>query len=161
MAKFSLTTSEISISRARMSFALSVRRFSVMPNLPALWLLKAPPMSMPRRSSIYGGVPRRMSQRPWRTGSSMRITSAPNDASHLVAPAPASWPVKSQMRKGDSACVPGVGDAAAESVSVMASPTWLMRVSPLTRLAARAGMATMATLTHPCALPAKRAAPKG
>ena len=30
------------------------------------------------------------SQRPWRTGSSMRMTSAPNEASHLVAPAPAS-----------------------------------------------------------------------
>ena len=37
----------------------------------------------------------------------MRITSAPNDASHFVAPAPASCPVKSQMRNEDRA--PGMG----------------------------------------------------
>ena len=44
-----------------------------------------------------------MSQRPSLTGSSIRITSAPKLASHLVAPAPASCPVKSQMRKFDNA----------------------------------------------------------
>jgi hypothetical protein len=33
----------------------------------------------------------------------MRITSAPKAASHLVAPAPASWPVKSQIRMWASA----------------------------------------------------------
>ena len=38
----------------------------------------------------------------------MRITSAPKLASHLVAPAPASCPVKSQMRKFDNA--PGAND---------------------------------------------------
>ena len=46
-----------------------------------------------------------MSQRPSRVGSSMRMTSAPNAASHLVAPAPASWPVKSQIRKSANAAV--------------------------------------------------------
>ena len=33
----------------------------------------------------------------------MRMTCAPNAASHRVAPAPASCPVKSQMRMCDSA----------------------------------------------------------
>jgi len=33
----------------------------------------------------------------------MRMTSAPNEANHLVAPAPANWPVKSHIRKEDKA----------------------------------------------------------
>ena len=43
------------------------------------------------------------------TGSSTRITWAPKAASNLVAPAPASWPVKSQMRMCESAVEPAVG----------------------------------------------------
>ena len=40
----------------------------------------------------YGATPRTMSHRPRVTGSSMRMTWAPNVASTRVAPAPASWP---------------------------------------------------------------------
>ena len=63
-AKFSLTTSDTSISRVRSSLPRSVRRFSVIPCLSVLWLLNPPPISIPRRSSTKGGSPRRMSQRP-------------------------------------------------------------------------------------------------
>jgi flagellar hook-associated protein 2 len=66
-------------------------------------------------------VPRRMSQRPWLVGSSMRITCAPNAASHRVAPAPASCPVKSQMRRCPSA-VRCVVDRAVVPVMCRPSP---------------------------------------
>ena len=80
------------------SLARGLRRFSVMPSFSTLWLPKPAPNSMPRRSSLNGGAPRRMSQRPSLDGSSIRMTWAPKAASYFVAPAPASWPVKSQMR---------------------------------------------------------------
>ena len=74
-----------------------------MPSFSTLWLLNAPPRLMPRRSSVYGGTPRRMSHEPCRTGSSTRITCAPNDARKRVAPAPASWPERSQTLMCDRA----------------------------------------------------------
>ncbi len=52
---------------------------------------------------MNGSIPRRMSQRPSVTGSSILMTCAPNAASVRVAPAPASWPVKSQIRMCESA----------------------------------------------------------
>ena len=48
-----------------------------------------------------------MSQRPSVTGSSILMTCAPNAASTRVAPAPASWPVKSQIRMCESAPIAG------------------------------------------------------
>ena len=103
-AKFSVTTSETATSsREQLLAALAARRSIVMPSFSTLWLLNPPPRSMPRRSSTNGGAPRRMSHVPWRTGSSTRITWAPNAARNRVAPAPASWPVRSQMRRCESA----------------------------------------------------------
>ena len=81
----------------------------MIPSFSTLWLLNPPPRLMPRRSSTWGGTPRRMSQVPWRTGSSTRITWAPKVARNFVAPAPASWPVRSQMRRCESAVEPDVG----------------------------------------------------
>ena len=80
-------------------------RLRVIPSLPTLWLLNPDPNSIPRRSSLNGGAPRKMSQRPFRTGSSTRITWAPKAARNLVAPAPASTPEKSQIRRPVSAAV--------------------------------------------------------
>ena len=74
-----------------------------MPCFLVLWLLKLPLRLTLLLPSTVGALLRRISQRPSFTGSSMRITSAPKEASHFVAPAPASWPVKSQMRKEDRA----------------------------------------------------------
>ncbi len=101
-AKFSVTASEtrtrsVNSSRPRGSFKLIVTPF-----FSTLWLLNPPPSSSPRRSSTNGGAPRRMSQRPSLVGSSTRMTSAPNAASTRVAPAPASWPVRSQIRMWES-----------------------------------------------------------
>src|SRR5258708_24040084 len=52
----------------------------------SLWLLKAPPRLIPRRSSTNGGPPRRMSQRPSTTGSSMRMTRSEEHTSELQSP---------------------------------------------------------------------------
>ncbi len=68
------------------------------PSFSTLWLLKPEPPSGLRSPFRYGPSCRTMSQRPFVTGSSMRITWAPNAASTRVDPAPASWPDRSQMR---------------------------------------------------------------
>ena len=59
-----------------------------------------------RRAPSRGGCP----SSPCVTGSSILMTCAPNAASTRVAPAPASWPVKSQIRKCESAPVTACTD---------------------------------------------------
>ena len=102
-AKFSVTTSEIATRSRSSCLPRSWRRLSVMPSFSTLWLLKPLPNSMPRRSSTNGPAPRTMSHVPCFTGSSTRITCAPNAARYRVAPAPASCPLRSQMRMCESA----------------------------------------------------------
>ena len=98
LEKFSVTASLTEISSSRMGFASACRISRVTPSFSTLWLLNVPPRLMPRRSSIHGPLPRKMSHCPCRSLSSTRMTCAPNAARMRVAPAPASWPVKSQMR---------------------------------------------------------------
>ena len=81
---------------------MAVRRFNVTPSLPTLWLLKAALRFVPTRPPGKGPATRNRSQAPRLEGSSTRITSAPSAASVRVAPAPASWPLRSQMRKPSS-----------------------------------------------------------
>ena len=102
-AKFSVTASETATNSRSNSLARSVRMFNVMPRLVTLWFWNPEPNSMPRRSSLNGGEPRRMSHLPSRTGSSIRMTSAPKAPRCRVAPAPASCPVKSQILRWPSA----------------------------------------------------------
>ena len=85
-------------ARRASSLPRSVRRLRVMPSFSTLWLMKPDPPSGLRSPLTYGPSWRTMSHRPLVTGSSMRITSAPNAASTRVAPAPASWPDRSQIR---------------------------------------------------------------
>ena len=87
----------------KMSLAPGLRMSSVTPIFSTLWLLNVPPRLMPLRSSGHGPLPRKMSHCPCLSLSSTLMTCAPNMARILVAPAPASCPVKSQMRILDSA----------------------------------------------------------